>query len=285
MKDTSADTSNIVPMISGFPEIKETLIELRKEKPLPKEDVYEIKEDVYNKNQGRVVSQKNFDETKKLITSFKENISKPQLHFSYEASTVLLVLIGLKKTNIQLNKLPKIDQDLVASVVTEGYDTTSFEIELDKYNDFILTFNHKLKAKTKKSFFFVNTVANPRQEDLGYGVDVPVEVDNQQIKIGNITLPKQSVDSINFGKEKKKSVVTASEFDANDLAKSLVEDERKEIRVTNKNAYEIRTDILMMALDWLKFKYDNESEKNTIKDEAVLDTAFKFYKFVENKRC
>lgn len=54
-----------------------------------------------------------------------------------------------------------------------------------------------------------------------------------------------------------------------------------DIKTVNKNAYEIRTDILEMALDWVKYKAQNPS---TITDDDVLNTAYKFYRFVENRR-
>ncbi len=55
------------------------------------------------------------------------------------------------------------------------------------------------------------------------------------------------------------------------------------VHSVNKNAYEIRTDILGMALDWVKFRRSYE-EKPQVSDEDVLATASKFYRFVENRR-
>ena len=50
--------------------------------------------------------------------------------------------------------------------------------------------------------------------------------------------------------------------------------DKEVIQIKNKNAYEIRLSILQEAIDWCKLH----------PDENVLDTAAKFYKFVENKR-
>lgn len=50
------------------------------------------------------------------------------------------------------------------------------------------------------------------------------------------------------------------------------------IKSTNKNAYEIRADILAMAVDWVKSHGTNKS------DDEVLNIAQKFYRFVENRR-
>jgi len=52
---------------------------------------------------------------------------------------------------------------------------------------------------------------------------------------------------------------------------------------TGKNAYEIRADILQMAIDWARIE---ESEKPYVKpsDDELLSLAKKFYAFVENRR-
>lgn len=57
---------------------------------------------------------------------------------------------------------------------------------------------------------------------------------------------------------------------------------RPDIKTVNKNAYEIRTEILGMALDWVKYKIPDT--KSIPSDEDVLNTAQKFYRFVENRR-
>jgi hypothetical protein len=66
---------------------------------------------------------------------------------------------------------------------------------------------------------------------------------------------------------------------------------------TNKNAYEIRTDILNMALEWVKWQTEASLEitrrrgnnqflepNQLPNSEKVLEIAKKFYTFVENKR-
>ena len=54
----------------------------------------------------------------------------------------------------------------------------------------------------------------------------------------------------------------------------------------NKNAYEIRTDILVMALDWVKHKNSLLSTPTQLdsSEDTILSVAQKFYRFVENKR-
>lgn len=58
------------------------------------------------------------------------------------------------------------------------------------------------------------------------------------------------------------------------------------INTANKNAYEIRTDILGKALDWVQYKraLENNIGGEIPTEEDVLAVAQKFYKFVENKR-
>ena len=53
-----------------------------------------------------------------------------------------------------------------------------------------------------------------------------------------------------------------------------------EIKTINKNAYEIRTEVLFMALDFIKWQ--NKIENITPK--SVLEVAEQFYSFVENKK-
>ena len=63
---------------------------------------------------------------------------------------------------------------------------------------------------------------------------------------------------------------------------SIVQPETKTV---NKNAYEIRADILSQALAWVQYKGERSNTSSfSPSDEEVLTTAQKFYKFVENKR-
>jgi hypothetical protein len=50
--------------------------------------------------------------------------------------------------------------------------------------------------------------------------------------------------------------------------------------VANRNAYEIRADVLQMAIDWIS-KTDEYRQK---KDDDVVALAKKFYEFVEDRR-
>jgi hypothetical protein len=52
---------------------------------------------------------------------------------------------------------------------------------------------------------------------------------------------------------------------------------------TGKNAYEIRADVLKMAIDWSSLEDGNKPFRKPSEDE-VLNLAKKFYAFVENRR-
>jgi len=73
-----------------------------------------------------------------------------------------------------------------------------------------------------------------------------------------------------------------------EVAKCVAPDEKvfqsTDFKTVNKNAYEIRTDVLSMALDWTKFKKETNPQPSIASDDDVLSTAQKFYKFVENRR-
>lgn len=55
------------------------------------------------------------------------------------------------------------------------------------------------------------------------------------------------------------------------------------IQTVNKNAYEIRRDILEMALMWVKFKSEKSSSFVGYSDDDIISTAKKFYSFVEKR--
>ena len=84
-----------------------------------------------------------------------------------------------------------------------------------------------------------------------------------------------------------KPVAFAVDSDASDAsefsAPMPIIPSQPDIKTVNKNAYEIRTDILGMALEWNKFKREI-LQTGCTSDEDVLNTAQKFYRFVENRR-
>lgn len=103
------------------------------------------------------------------------------------------------------------------------------------------------------------------------------------------------------GEEKTQKESIIQEVKSDGIGKTLISNDHVTTKVTtelneklpesqivhsvNKNAYEIRTDILSMALDWMKFKRRLDVDSGSvISDDDVLGTAKRFYAFVENKR-
>lgn len=98
-------------------------------------------------------------------------------------------------------------------------------------------------------------------------------------------------ETLNVSVDKKISDVVRTksiEYGLNNM-----EDESKITRTVNKNAYEIRSDVLEMSLDFLKWRSEMENKNiegisGSIKElphtDDVMDTAKKFYSFVENRR-
>ena len=97
--------------------------------------------------------------------------------------------------------------------------------------------------------------------------DIIVSSEQQSPSQQNVNLPEKQASSF---EEDRKSVVSIP-------CPPQVE------KSVNKNAYEIRTDVLGMALDWVKYKTPDIIVSKTT-DDDVLNTAQKFYRFVENRR-
>ena len=80
-------------------------------------------------------------------------------------------------------------------------------------------------------------------------------------------------------------------------SESIAPQHQPQVQSVNKNAYEIRTDILAMSLDWVKWQTDmsleitNRRGNNQFLEpsqlpnsDMVLEIAKKFYSFVEQRR-
>jgi hypothetical protein len=70
------------------------------------------------------------------------------------------------------------------------------------------------------------------------------------------------------------------------LKKQLFDEENNKttINTVNKNAYEIRRDILEMSINWTQYKAEKSPNSFALNDDTILTTAKKFYSFVENRR-
>ena len=56
------------------------------------------------------------------------------------------------------------------------------------------------------------------------------------------------------------------------------------IKTVNKNAYEIRSDVLKMSIDFLRWQTELDDSVLKPTTDSVLEVAQRFYKFVENRR-
>jgi hypothetical protein len=203
------------------------------------------------------------------LRNFKDKMKTWPIHLSYEGSALLCIILALNEQtrNVSLKQLPTSDQELIKKALGEKIKATFFEVEFDHIKDFVLTFgalsedkkdvrNHKLTA--------FNTVAHPRPEDLrdAGSPSIKIEENGEKIQVGGkITLNKKTIDRV-----------------VGNMEKPLIQEEEHLKRSYGKNAYEIRADVLLMAVDW------GRREGFIGNEDDVLKIARKFYAFVENKR-
>jgi len=239
---------------------------------------------VYNSSFEEVpesdVKKKNIADTKKLMDNFREKVATYPKHLSYEGSVVLCVMISIGNTiGITLDGLPKTDCDLIIPQLP-SYSTdrvrsgeVSLSVEFDENKDFILKYENEevmeLKMIAPIKLHFFNAVIHPLKLT---DTSVLIEQDGEKVKVGNnLVLDRQRIQKL-VGKELSSSV-------GNMLSEKDKEIPRRQV-VSGRNAYEIRSDILTLATDFIlrNNKYGQDSA------EDVITLAKKFYSFVENKR-
>lgn len=226
-----------------------------------------------------VLKHKSLDETKKLINTFREKVAIYPKYISYEGSMVLCVLISLNQSsNINLNGLPESDRNIILAMLSENAEKkitskdSLLTVMFDESYDFVLHYWIKKTGATKPENIInlFNTVihSNPNDNPTQY---VPIENDGEKISLGGkITLDKKSmVEKIGIVPLKNKGVNnTITEED-------IVTNRRQP--TTGKNAFEIRSDILGYALEYI------QDQKKTATTDEILYVAKKFYSFVENR--
>jgi hypothetical protein len=112
----------------------------------------------------------------------------------------------------------------------------------------------------------VNSDVGGSPEDLVVTDEVPVEKDGDKIEVGGkIVLNRKSIEKL---------------IGVNNKSKSNPEEDAilRRQPVAGRNAFEIRSDILQMALDYATHN------KSRFTPEEIVGVAKKFYAFVENKR-
>jgi hypothetical protein len=214
---------------------------------------------------------KSYEETKKIVDTFRDKMANPPKYMSYEGSMVVCVLLSMESpATVRMKGLPAVDQELVKEIVGKLFDPSyrSISVKFDNNKDFICEYDTE---KTSTPFILINTVAHPRGEDIcgtPYG-DVPIKKDGDKIAVGDsIIIDKKNIKKL-MGIESTK-----------DSKKEEPEEDFQSRRqpVSGRNAFELRTDILQLSMD-----YFTHNKKNMSPDE-VVKVAKTFYQFVENKR-
>lgn len=224
-----------------------------------------VEKEVQRRN-SEIVANKKIEEVRQMMHTFKERVANYPKHMSYEGSMVLCVLLSMKRVAaVNMRSIPLVDQTLIKSLLPKEVDVSGFDVKFDDNKDFILIFNPQDNENITLTLF--NTIAHPRPEDLTPNSDVKVEADGERIAVGDkIKMNKRTIQKL-FGHEQSEHSVEKEE-----------PSQRRQV-ASNRNAYEIRADVLQMALDWSIAK-----NKSGLSEEEVLQTAKKFYAFVENRR-
>ena len=266
---------------------KETIKELQKqiptaserEKNLVLEALRQLKDDYITKESKDSdtvtepsVVDKRFSETKKMIETFREKVAKYPKHLSYEGSMVLCVLLSMKEiAHPSLNNLPMVDQTLIRALVPNKFlgDLDYFSVTFDNEKDFDMKFSCRSESDPYLMTMF-NSVAHPRPEDLkdiGAGV-VPIEKNGDKISVGGkIMIDKKGIKRL-IGMEPLKRDKRVDQEDEHTTPRRQP--------VAGRNAFEIRTDIMQMAVDYGVYNKINDPNE-------IVEIAKQFYEFVENK--
>ena len=284
---TTADLNAIISEISGKPRLQDTT-----PKPLPPTDPNSVEANFPSKDPFRTketpiskvieacnqsaespTKAKSIGESKKLLTSFKENLATYPKPLTYEGAVVFCVAISVNEgTSISLNGLPQVDRELVLSqlppdaalLLADG--KASINVDFDEMRDFILTYHTAKNEPVKLKYF--NTVIHPQKLPE---TNVPVEKEGGKVTVGtHLVLDQRRIAKLVGIAPHEKHKDKEEEEDA----------PRRRQPVAGRNAYEIRADVLQMAIDWIRDK----DEYNQKDENDVLQLAKKFYSFVEDRR-
>ncbi len=188
---------------------------------------------------------------------------------SHEGSMVICSLIAVADKDgawINTSQIPESDRELISSL-TNGRLADGFWASFDQYKNFDCEINGG-KEPQQVRFTLGNRVASiPPSEATGRGNDVKVERKGKDIVIG---------DRIKLEKNRIQNLVHPTDVTNNGANRGNGFVARP--KATGRNAYEIRADVLEMALDWAKTHGDKKLDT-----DDVLDIAEAFYGFVEHK--
>ena len=251
---------------------------------------------------NNIHSKKSIDEIKKSITDLRKNLNsiKNEIILSYEGSTLLCVLFSLKpevmpelKPEIggydfpyvicQFESLPKEDQLKLFPLLPGAiYNIKNFTFKV--YMDIVKNFKFVFKLNSKEYIIFAkNSIL------LTENIDTIVKDNKKSISLGNtINLDKNK---IAFLSGISKYYNPPEESGENPEDKSIPinnnrhnNNNKKQFPTSNKNAFEIRSDMIQYAKDVVL--HTNNSEYTDIDKltNKIIESANKFYAFVENKK-
>lgn len=218
------------------------------------------------------------NDTDKAVKTFLAGGWKGGIHYiSHEGSTIVSALIAVadcSPTSISLKQLPEGDRSTINEVVYKAtgdrYDSKTFWVKFDDYKNFEFSMETIRKKEGEIKFTIGNRVSSiPPTESNRFGnVDVKVERKGKDILIG---------DRIKLEKNKVQAAVSPSHEEHRPASRNGGFTPRP--KVSGRNAYEIRSDILEMALDWAK----HSDEYKNMDPQDVIAIAESFYGFVEQK--
>jgi hypothetical protein len=217
--------------------------------------------------------QKSIEESRKLLDTFNDKLKNYPKVLTYEGAVVLCVAISINEGNgINLNGLPQVDRELILSQLPPNAlaKMTSFEaheahlnVEFDDTKDFVLTYQTHDSSPVKLYFF--NTVIHPQKLP---DTNVPVEQEGGKVMVGStVVLDQKRIQKLIGVVPREKKREEEEEYPRRQPS-------------ANKNAYEIRSDILSLAAYFIC----NNNKCGEKSGDDVMTLARKWYSFVENRR-
>lgn len=194
---------------------------------------------------------------------------------SHEGSMVICSLIAVAYKDgawINTSQLPESDREIISSLtngrLANGRVADGFWASFDQYKNFDCKINGGNEPQQVRFTLGNRVVSIPPSEATGRGSAVKVERQGKDIVIG---------DRIKLEKNRIQNLVSPTD-PTNNGANRGNGGFVSRPKATGRNAYEIRADVLEMALDWAKTHGDKKLDT-----DDVLDIAEAFYGFVEHK--
>lgn len=204
------------------------------------------------------------------------------------------------------NGATDIDCTKTTDVIISGYEN---KINQNiAYKSLIATKNGKVPTFTEEELLYLNKHSNMKRENDELEIITPIKdivlkkgkteinIDKavKIVKKMEALYPKESLTTHDIVKE------IVSEYEKPKQTETELPEEKRSVttgeivKTVNKNAYEIRLEILKSALDFSRWLAEMKMTSNTAvpnniatilpTEDSVFELASKFYKFVENKR-